>query len=228
MGVLHERSSLWRFPFLSAHLILYPPVPSLFLPPLTCFLPPVGPGDASGGGGSRGRDPQRLLHETRQILEPVCPGLRPLLRGLAGNDSQPAGSDTQPPLPPTAPEPPGPADGPPRGGGLKAAGAEVGGGGDGGAAAATAAGFPDQESEIGGGDAADSVLDYGGDGSRAFAGAAPGGGGADVLEGADGLFQENSAAGASEDVGGGAREVFDRPVQSSAPSPLSTGRPLIV
>lgn len=54
----------------------------------------AGPGDASGGAGSGGiaarstvaGNPRTmlLLSQTRQVLEPVCPGLRPLLRGLAG------------------------------------------------------------------------------------------------------------------------------------------------
>ncbi|CAM9924459.1 unnamed protein product, partial [Ascophyllum nodosum] len=55
----------------------------------------TGPGDASGGGPGRGRtavgDPRRLLlQQTRQILEPLCPGLRPLLRGLSGGEDLPA------------------------------------------------------------------------------------------------------------------------------------------
>lgn len=195
------------------------------LPPSTSSQLLLGPGDASGGAGSRGGDPQRLLHETRQILEPVCPSLRPLLRGLAGNNSPPGGLAAQPSSPssPTTPEPSGlvdaPADAPPpRDGGLAAAGgAEVGGGG-----ATTAAGSLDQEPEAGDADGVGSVLDYGGDGSLAVAGA-PGGGvlDVDVLQGADGLFKENKSGGARE-------EVFDRPVQSSAPTALSTGRPQIV
>lgn len=68
-------------------------------PPYLVLRAHVDPGDASGGVGDDGvstgehngadgdlGDPQRLLYLTRQIIEPVCPGLRPLLRGLAGED----------------------------------------------------------------------------------------------------------------------------------------------
>lgn len=69
-----------------------------------------GPGDASGGGGGGGGSgagghPQRLLHQTRQILEPVCPGLRPLLRGLAGEAGVQAQEMAPPPPPPPPPLP---------------------------------------------------------------------------------------------------------------------------
>lgn len=195
-------------------------------------LPGPGAGDASGGGGLRGGDPERLLHETRQILEPGCPGLRPLLRGLAGNrDSPPEGSASQPPPPPAA-APPVVADNQVVPVGPSSS--------DGGVTSAEAA--VDQESagsdvNVGFG----SVLDYGGDGSLGVGGE-PGRGSSPpsassavlgALEGADGLFKENGSAVASEASGGidaaaGAREVFDRPVQSSGSSPLSNGRPQIV
>lgn len=35
-------------------------------------------------------DPRRLLYLTGQILDPVCPGLRPLLQGLSGDSAPPA------------------------------------------------------------------------------------------------------------------------------------------
>lgn len=90
--------------------------PTAYLTPCPCGThfqrTREGSGDASrgsdGGGQSTGEheradegsgdviDPQSLLHLTRQIIEPVCPGLRPLLRGLAGEDLTPP-----PPSPPS-------------------------------------------------------------------------------------------------------------------------------
>lgn len=49
----------------------------------------AGEHERAGGGSGDFIDPQNLLHLTRQIIEPVCPGLRPLLRGLAGEDLTP-------------------------------------------------------------------------------------------------------------------------------------------
>lgn len=130
---------------------------------------------------------------------------------------------------------------PPRDAGFAAAAAAVGSGD-----LTAAAVFLDQESA--GGDAdtdrgVGSVFDYGGDGSLDVAGeqggVAPPSSSAvvpDALQAADGLFKENGLGVASEgglvnvgmDAAAGAREVFDRPVQSSASTPLSDGRPQIV
>eukprot|EP00904_Undaria_pinnatifida_P009432 jgi/Undpi1/5619/HiC_scaffold_2.g00894.m1 len=76
----------------------------------------MGPGDASGGGGARSGgggggergDPRRLLYQTRQIIEPVCPGLRPLLAGLAGAADLPTEVMTPPPSSSQLPPPPQP------------------------------------------------------------------------------------------------------------------------
>lgn len=50
------------------------------------------------GGGARrgGENPHELLSQTRQLLEPVCPGLRPLLIGLAGERSSQSESSASP------------------------------------------------------------------------------------------------------------------------------------
>lgn len=201
---------------------------SLFLSrahPRMCSQHLPGPGDASGGGGLRGGDPERLLHETRQILEPGCPGLRPLLRGLAGNrDSPPEGLASQPQPPPAAVAPQvaakcqGEPEGPPPSDEGIAADQE----------------FSGSDANVGVG----SVLDYGGDGLLAVGGESGGdtppssSAVAGVLETADGLFKENGSDVASEaNVGmdaAGVRDVFDRPGQSPAPTQLSAGRPQIV
>lgn len=186
----------------------------------TCSQHLPGPGDASGGGGLRGGDPERLLHETRQILEPGCPGLRPLLRGLAGSRDSPQAATL-----PVVADHQGVPVGPPT--------SDVGVAAE--AAAAVDDGSAESDANVGLG----SVLDYGGDGSLGV-GSEPGAGSPPsssvvpgVLEAADGLLKENGSGVASEasigmDAAVGAREVFDRPVQSSASSPLSNGRPQIV
>lgn len=88
-----------------------PSFPSLSLAFVALKRGVTGPGDASGGGGGRAEtasaESARLLYLTRRILEPVCPSLRPLLRGLAGEDlasppSAEPGTSPQPPPLPTA------------------------------------------------------------------------------------------------------------------------------
>lgn len=194
----------------------------------------LGPGDASGGGGLRGGDPERLLHETRQILEPGCPGLRPLLRGMAASrDSPQEGLASQSSLPVVAEYQEVPGGPPPIDESVAAETAAVGSG-DVAAAADQEYAGSDPNGGVG------SVLDYGGDGSP-VGGDEPGGGSPTsstaapgVLEEAGELSKENGSGVASEasvttvSAGAGAREVFDRPVQSSTPTPLSAGRPQIV
>lgn len=159
----------------------------------------------------------------------MCPGLRPLLKGLAGaGTSTPEALDSQPPPPPPAAEPPteGPSSHEGLGGGsssdVTTAAAEV-----------EASSFSERDADAGG---ADSVLDYGGDGSLVVAEARGGGDQSsspanDELQAADGLFEDKgAAAGGERDAAAGAREVFDRPVVQSSPAPpiLSGGRPQIV